>query len=134
VFGPNSARLYEINPRTKRGIWDTKFSVAAFDIQASALMNMRPPQVQQAAEQIKELFLFMVLTDGEMQSAISRHTSGTAETKIRWTRFRQEVEGLIRSIPLEPRFFAFEFRRYLFNASPVCKLAGFRDVVPSLTS
>ena len=39
VFGDKSARLYEVNPRTNRGGWDTKFSVTAFDIQASALWN-----------------------------------------------------------------------------------------------
>ena len=37
VFGDKAARLYEVNPRTNRGGWDTKFSVTAFDIQAAAL-------------------------------------------------------------------------------------------------
>jgi len=56
VFGDNAGRLYEINPRTNKGGWDSKFSVTAFDIQASALMNQPVAKVQQTAEQIRELF------------------------------------------------------------------------------
>ena len=72
VFGKNSARLYVVNPRTKLGNWDTKFSVTAFDIQASALMNQPPMRVQRSAEQIKELFLFTWLTDTDVQTATKR--------------------------------------------------------------
>src|SRR5262249_4806523 len=53
VFGDNSARLYEVNPRTNAGGWDTKFSVTAFDIQASALWDQPPMKVQRVAEQIR---------------------------------------------------------------------------------
>ena len=72
VFGSNSARLYEINPRTRNGTWDAKLSIMAFDIQAAALMNRPPVKVQHAAEQIRELFLFTMLTDTTMQDAISK--------------------------------------------------------------
>src|ERR1035441_5703779 len=86
VFGSNSARSYEVNPRTNHGAWDTKFSVTALDIQASALMNRPPAKVQQAAEQIRELFLFTMLTDKEMRDAISRRTGSTVQTKIRFAK------------------------------------------------
>ena len=49
VFGERSARLYDVNPRTNKGTWDTKFSVNALDIQASALMNRPNTKVQKAA-------------------------------------------------------------------------------------
>src|SRR6267378_523767 len=82
VFGDKSARLYEISSRNNRGGWDTKVSVMALDIQASALMNRSTGKVQQAAEQIRELFLFTMLTDPEMQDAISKRTGSSLQTKV----------------------------------------------------
>jgi hypothetical protein len=122
VFGDKAARLYEINPRTNKGGWDSKFSVTAFDIQASALMNQPTAKVQKAAEQLRELFLFTILTDIEMQDAISKRTGSTLQTKIRWTKFRELVDPVIAGTLVEPRFFDFEFRKDLYDKSPVCQL------------
>ncbi len=122
VFGDKAARLYEVNPRTNKGSWDMRFSVTAFDIQASALMNQQAAKVQQAAEQIRELFLLTMLTDVEMQDAISKRTGSTAQTKLRWTKFRGLVQPIIDGSLIEPRFFDFEFRKNLYDKSPVCQL------------
>ena len=122
VFGQNSARLYEVNPRSNNGSWDTKFSVTALDIQASALINRPPAKVQQAAEQIREMFLFTMLTDIEMQDAISRRTGSTLQTKIRFTKFRALIDSIIDGALVEPRFFDFLFRKELWNKSHVCQL------------
>ena len=35
VFGTNSGRLYSVPPGSHDGGWDTKFSIAALEIQAS---------------------------------------------------------------------------------------------------
>ncbi len=91
------------------------------DIQASALMNQRPAKVQKAAEQIRELFLFTILTDVEMQDAISKRTGSTPQTKVRWTKFRELVDPVIAGTLVEPRFFDFEFRRNLYEKSPACQ-------------
>lgn len=122
VFGNKAARLYEINPRGNQGTWDRKFAVTAFDIQASALMRQNPAKVQKAAEQIRESYLFTMLTDGELQEAISKRTGSTLHTKIRWTKFRRLVDPIIEGTLLEPRFFSFEFRKQLYENSPVCQL------------
>lgn len=124
VFGERSARFYEINPRNNRGSWDTKFSVMALDIQASALMNQPNAKVQKAAEQIRELFLFTMLTDAELQDAISRRTGSTLQTKLRWSKFRSLVNPIIDGTLIEPRFFDFAFRKDLFDDSPICKLCN----------
>ena len=105
VFGEKSARLYEINPRNNKGGWDTKFSVMALDIQASALMNRPSNKVQQSAEQIRELFLFTMLTDAELQDAISKRTGSTVQTRIRWNKFRSLIDPIIDGTLVEPRFF-----------------------------
>jgi hypothetical protein len=122
VFGEHSARLYEVNPRTNNGDWDSKFSVTALDIQASALMNRPPAKVQMAAEQIRELFLFTMLTDVEVQDAISKRTGSTAQTKIRFTKFKTLVDPIIDGVLLEPRFFDLQFRKELWNKAHVCQL------------
>jgi len=122
VFGENSSRLYEVNPRTNRGSWDTKFSIAALDIQASALMNRPTAKVQQAAEQIRELFLFTLLTDPLMQDSISKRTGSTLQTKVRWTRFRDLVDPIIAGTVIEARFFDYSFRKRLFETSNICRL------------
>jgi hypothetical protein len=122
VFGSNSARLYEVNPRTNNGDWDSKFSVTALDIQAAALMNKPPAKVQLAAEQIRELFLFTMLTDVEMQDAISRRTGSTVQTKIRFTKFKALVDAILDGVLIEPRFFDLQFRKELWNKTHVCQL------------
>ena len=89
VFGDNSARLYDTN----MGGWDTKFSVTAFDIQASALWNRSTIRVQRAAEQIRELFLFALLTDTDLQTSITKATGSAAQTNTRWKKFRLLAES-----------------------------------------
>lgn len=123
VFGDKSARSYDVEDhRTNNGGWDTKFLVTVFDIQAAALMNRPPAKVQQAAEQIREMFLFTMLTDSELRDAMSKRTGGAAQTRIRWTRFRSLVDTAIDGTMVEPRFFDFEFRTRLWNRSHTCAL------------
>lgn len=122
VFGEKSARLYDVNPRTNKGSWETKFSITALNIQASALMNRPSTKVQKAAEQIRELFLFTLLTDTEIQDSISKRTASSAQTRIRWTKFRQMVDPIVEGTIIEPRFFDYEFRKELFEKSEVCQL------------
>jgi Protein of unknown function DUF262/HNH endonuclease len=122
VFGDKSARLYEVSPRTNTGGWDTKFSVTAFDIQASALWNQPTVKVQRVAEQIRELFLFTLLTDSDLQTSITKATGSAAQTKTRWTKFRLLTEPIIAGTTIEPRFFDFDFRKRLFEASSACQL------------
>jgi hypothetical protein len=124
VFGTNSARLYNVDLKTNRGTWDTKFSVAAFDIQAGALVGKSPAKVQAVAEQIREQYLSCVLSDAVLQSAISKQTGGTVQTKYRWTAFKTVVEPIIDGTVLEPRFFDITFRRKLFDQAAICKICG----------
>jgi 5-methylcytosine-specific restriction endonuclease McrA len=111
-----------VNPRTNSGAWDAKFSITAFDIQAAALMNRPSVKVQQAAEQIRELFLFTMLTDIEMQDAISKRTGSTVQTKLRFAKFRDLVDPIIDGAVVEPRFFDFQYRQELWNKSHTCQL------------
>jgi hypothetical protein len=122
VFGEKSARLYDVSPRTNRGAWETKFSVAALDIQASGLMSYPTPKVQQAAEQIRELFLFTWLTDTEIRDSVSKRTASSAQTRIRWTKFRELVNPLIDGTVIEPRFFDYGFRKALYEKKDMCQL------------
>lgn len=124
VFGANSARLYTTGVKSNNSSWETKFSVAALDIQASALVGKPPAKVQLAAEQIREQYLFSILTDLQLQSAISKRTGGTTQTKLRWNAFKVLVDPIIDGQLVEPRFFEYEFRRQLFNQSQMCKICG----------
>lgn len=122
VFGEHACRLYDVNPQTNRGNWDSKFSVTAMDIQASALMNQPAIKVQRVADQLRELFIFFMLTDVALQDAVSKRTASTAQTQLRWTKFRALAEPVIAGVEIEPRFFSFEFRRQLYEQSDVCAL------------
>lgn len=124
VFGENAARLYNVDSRSNDGAWDTKFSVAALDIQAAALLGRPPAKVQALAEQIREQFLYSLLTDQALQSAISKQTGSTVQTKYRWTAFKESVDSLISARASELRFFDFGFRRDAFNRSPICGICG----------
>ncbi len=125
VFGENSARLYttgsEDHPTTD-GKWETKFSISALDIQASALIGHAANKVQVAAEQIREAYIFYLLTNPQVRLAISRQPAGTNATKTRWFGFKAEVQNILSEVYVEPRFFSLEFRRHLYDASPVCRL------------
>jgi HNH endonuclease len=122
VFGKTSARLYNLSSKSNDGEWDTKFSVAALDMQASALMKQPAAKVQAAAEQIRELFLFLLLTDPEIQTAISKQTSDTGSTNVRWNKFRSKVQEILDGTVVEPRFFSYHYRQQLFDGSNECKI------------
>jgi len=122
VFGNKSARLYEVDPQTNMGGWDAKFSVTALDMQASALWNQPAIKVQRASEQLRELFLFTLLTDAEIQMSITKATGSATQSKTRWNKFRLLAEPIIAGTVIEPRFFDFEFRKRLFEASNTCQL------------
>jgi hypothetical protein len=124
VFGSNAARLYNIDPKSNNGEWDSKFSVAAFDIQAAALAGKPTAKVQAAAEQIREQYLYLLLSDPMLQAAISKQTGATIQTKYRWNALKTLVEPIIDGQVLEPRFYDFPFRQRLFGQSPVCKICG----------
>jgi 5-methylcytosine-specific restriction endonuclease McrA len=122
VFGANSGRLYSIPAGSRDGRWDKKFSIAALEIQASALLGQDPARVQKVADQIQEHFLFLLLTDKSVQEAISQATGGSVPTKLRWSAFRKIIQPLLDDVTIEPRFFNFSMRKQLFEASPVCTI------------
>ena len=62
VFGSNAGHLYSTGTEdhpTVEGNWDTRFSIAALDIQASALIGYTPAKVQAVAEQISRSLYFL---------------------------------------------------------------------------
>lgn len=125
VFGPNAARLYSTGSedrQTIEGKWDTKFSVSAFDIQASALIGYPPAKVQAAAEQIREAYIFYLLTNPQIRVAISRRPAQKAATRMRWFGFKEQVQQIMSGVNPEPRFFPFELRKELYNADPTCAI------------
>lgn len=125
VFGPSAGRIYsagtEDNP-TVDGKWEKKFSISALDIQASALMGYPPSKVQAAAEQIKEAYIYFLLTNPHIRLAISRQPAGKEATLLRWTGFRSEVQNLLTTFETNPQFFSYDIRRGLFEADPTCTL------------
>jgi 5-methylcytosine-specific restriction endonuclease McrA len=125
VFGKNSGKLYSTGPEdspTVDGHWEPKFSISAMDIQTSALLGQNPAKVQAAAEQIRELYVFYLLTQPKIRLAISRRPASKEATKVRWTGFRDEVQNILDNIQLEPRFFTYEFRRQLFQKGTICQI------------
>jgi 5-methylcytosine-specific restriction endonuclease McrA len=79
-------------------------------------------KVQRAAEQLRELFLFTLLTDADLQTAITKATGSATQTKMRWMKFRQLAEPIISGTVIEPRFFDFDFRKRLYDAYQTCQI------------
>lgn len=125
VFGQNAGRLYSTGAEdqpTINGKWDTRFSISAFDIQASALLYQSPQKVQLAADQIHEAFLLFLLTNPQIRLAISRQPAGKAATKLRWFSFRAEVEKILNNTYVEPRYFSYQIREQLYAENKVCAI------------
>ena len=125
VFGPNAGRLYSTGTEdrpTVEGKWDTRFSISAFDIQASALLGYPSAKVQMVAEQIREAYIFYLLTNQQVRLAISRQTASKAATKLRWIVFKAEVQSILNPMVAEPRFFSYEVRRQLYDANSMCAI------------
>lgn len=125
VFGTNAGRLYSTGTEdrpTTDGKWDTRFSISAFDIQASALIGHTPAKVQAASEQIREAYIFYLLTNPHVRLAISRQPAGKEATKLRWFGFKTEVQSIMSQVAIEPRFFSYEIRRQLHVTNPVCAI------------
>ena len=125
VFGSNAAHLYSTGTEdrpTTEGKWDTHFSISAFDIQASALIGYAPAKIQAAAEQIREAYIFYLLTNPQVRLAISRQPAGKAATKLRWFGFKTEVQNIMSQIATEPRFFSYDIRQKLYIANSMCAI------------
>lgn len=122
VFGKNSARLYTASESNfnHNGHWETKFSISALDIQASALMGHDVGKVQAAADQIRESYLLYLLSNQSVRDAISRQPAGTAASKTRWSGFKPIVLDILNNTQSEPRFFTYDFRQQLFEQSDKC--------------
>jgi hypothetical protein len=127
VFGDKSARLYitgTADHPSNDGRWDHKFSVSALDLQASSLIGQSESKVQEAAEQIREAYIFYLLTNPQVRLAISRQPAGTQATKTRWFGFRAQVQEILGKTIVEPRFFTYNFRRELYEKQPICRICG----------
>ena len=125
VFGTNAGRLYSTGTEdhpTAEGKWDTRFSISALDIQASALIGYAPRKVQILAEQIREAYIFYLLTNPQVRLAISRQPAGKSATKLRWFGFRAEVQRIFNDTYFEPRFFSYDIRRQLYDANHTCAI------------
>lgn len=126
VFGAQSGRLYTAGEANKDpdGKWETKFSVSALDIQASALMGHDNAHIQQSADAIREAYLLYLLSNPAVREAISSQPSGTVASKTRWSGFKPIVLDILNANPVEPRFFSFEFRENLWVKDQKCGICG----------
>lgn len=125
AFGSHAGRLYSTGTEdrpTTEGKWDIHFSISAFDIQASALIGYTSAKVQAAAEQIREAYIFYLLTNPQVRLAISRQPAGKDATKLRWFGFKSEVQSIMSQITTEPRFFSLSIRQDLYNTNSMCAI------------
>jgi hypothetical protein len=124
VFGRHSGRLYNVPRKGPNSGCDSKFSIAALEIQASALLGQESAKVQGLTDQIREHFLFLFLTDENIREAISVSTGSSTATKLRWSAFKPLIQPMLDNVTIEPRFFDFEFRKALFDTNPKCVLCS----------
>ncbi|HET6977484.1 MAG TPA: DUF262 domain-containing protein [Pyrinomonadaceae bacterium] len=104
VFGGSSARLYTLNDpqEYESGNWETKFSISALDIQASALVGRSLSKVERATDAIMESYKFYLTTNPQVRDAISRQPAGTEATKTRWFGFRAITHELLNTNEIAP--------------------------------
>jgi len=97
AFGEHSARIYAVDDTTPgaSGKWESKFSISALDIQASALIGHSPAKVQAAAKSISEAYKFYLATNPQVLLAISRRPASTEATKTRWFGFKTVVQEIL---------------------------------------
>ncbi|MER3435881.1 MAG: hypothetical protein C4288_21515 [Leptolyngbya sp. ERB_1_1] len=97
AFGEHSGRLYYVDDNAPQdvGRWETKFSISALDIQASALIGYSPAKIQPVAKSIREAYKFYLATNPQVRAAISRRPAGKEATKTRWFGFKAVVQELM---------------------------------------
>lgn len=97
VFGNHAGRLYTVDDGVSQdaGRWESKFSISALDIQASALIGYSPAKVQAVANSLCEAYKFYLATNPQVRLAISRRPAGTEATKTRWFGFKTVVQELL---------------------------------------
>lgn len=100
AFGEHSARLYTIDEEKPddSGRWESKFSISALDIQASALIGYSPSKIQSAAKSITEAYKFYLATNPQVHLAISRRPSSKEATRTRWFGFKTIVHELLNNV------------------------------------
>ncbi len=99
AFGENAARLYSDDEGSglTAGKWESKFSISALDIQASALVGHAPAKVLAAAEYISAAYKFYLATNPQVRLAISRRPASADATKTRWFGFKTIVHEILNN-------------------------------------
>jgi hypothetical protein len=99
VFGENSGRLYSIDEdkQINDGKWDRKFSISALDIQAGSLLGHSLSKVQSAAQQIREAYIFYLITNPQVRLAISKRPANRDATRTRWFGFKTVVQEILNN-------------------------------------
>jgi hypothetical protein len=77
------------------GGWESKFSISALDIQASALIGYSPSKVQKASSSIVEAYKFYLVTNPQVKLAISSRPAAKSATKTRWLGFKVVVHEIM---------------------------------------
>jgi hypothetical protein len=98
VFGEHSGRVFStgtLERPTPEGRWDTQFSIAALDIQASALKDVPRTKAKTYATEIREAYVTYLVGNPRVQEAISRAAGTTSNTRLRYEGFRSEVQKII---------------------------------------
>ncbi|TMC20942.1 MAG: hypothetical protein E6J34_11120 [Chloroflexi bacterium] len=80
-------------------------------------------KIQAVAEQIREAYMFYLLTNPQVHLAISRRPADRDATKLRWFGFKNEVQNMLTNAVIETRFFSFEIRKNLYDANPMCAIS-----------
>jgi len=129
VFGENAFRRF--NPGKSatdcNGSWvATRINMALFDIQMCGFAMYEQNQLQGHWDEIREAMLDLMCNDHEFIDAIELKTSGREQMSIRFKKWLDTLDSIIKGSVPSTRFFSYAVKKELFEKDPTCQLCGNR--------
>jgi len=126
VFGENSFRRFVIGKENDRnGGWvASRINMALFDVQMCGFAMYDSSKLHGHWDEIREAMLDLMCNDQEFSNAIEMKTSGTEQMNIRFKKWLDTLDGIVKGTPPLPRVFPYTIKKQLFDADHTCKLCG----------
>jgi HNH endonuclease len=127
VFGDKSFRRYIPGTDTEPGRWaSNQINMALFDLQLVGFVNYSKQDILNAADQIREGLLSLMINDPEFQQLIGFKTSDTENVKKRFKIYMDMLDGIIGDKDISQRCFSYKIKEELFSEHPYCCISNQR--------
>lgn len=126
LLGDHAFERYYIGTEDNQdGYWDDKsVNVSLFEITMDSMARLDSTILMRHLDSIREAFINLISTDSDFILAISRASADRQAVNIRFRKWNDILEQIIKDDKEEQRCFSWELKKKLYDANPICAICG----------